>query len=208
MTLAKNLIGGRFRASVKVGMARLEWEGKEVTGSFKNHLEEFSIVKAPRMLEDLANSPNMLGNVKFTRKYGPLDVAPTPGAPFSIEDERFFRLRDRMREMWKQPEQYREINLREVSEVVYSAGSLTYFAKDLYSYACLFFAAQDVGRIRVCSWEACSNRPYFIAAHLKKRFCSAKCAELGRLKAKREWWEKHGTAWRAGRRDGGDENGT
>jgi hypothetical protein len=51
-------------------------------------------------------------------------------------------------------------------------------------------------RARFC--PVCNKR--FVAAEPKNKFCSSACSEEDRRRQKREWFRKHGKAWRRARR--------
>jgi hypothetical protein len=57
----------------------------------------------------------------------------------------------------------------------------------------------EARRFRKCKRGDCPH-PYFIAGHLKQKFCCEKCAEWGQRQWKTAWWREHGESWRREKR--------
>ena len=102
--------------------------------------------------------------------------------------------------MWSGLATCDEQDLLKGGSLRFSGGSVSFVAKALYWYLYVDLITLPTDRAKICKRERCIH-PYFIAGHLKQRFCSDECAAAGQRELKKEWWEKHGQAWRLGRRD-------
>jgi hypothetical protein len=56
-------------------------------------------------------------------------------------------------------------------------------------------AACDRRRLRKCLAEDC-EAPYFVARHLRQRYCSDPCAIWAQRQWKKNWWKEKGAEWR------------
>lgn len=53
---------------------------------------------------------------------------------------------------------------------------------------------------KTCRCHNCEcSSPYFLASRCSQKYCSEVCARPAQRSYKRDWWQKHGKAWRKGR---------
>jgi hypothetical protein len=197
LTPAKSLHDFRFCTLGGVEDVRLE--GPEVIGRFKDELVEFKGLPKRRLIEDFLNWPSDSESIlRFTRRYGPLQQEPVRGAAFRFPpiswevDQRFFR------KHWRSAAKYPDWQ-PDGGTLAFRNGRLTYTAKNLYMYLYMDLFTSEAKRLRLCRRPDCPH-PYFIAGHLKQRFCSDQCAEWGQREWKKQWWKEHGETWRAKRK--------
>jgi hypothetical protein len=175
--------------------------GDAVIGQFKLKLAEIGGTRNAGLIESFANWPGDAKSiVRFTRRYGPLEIPAIPGGPFEFHLDEFKAAQEHFREMWRTPPKHSDLELLSLGgSLRFHKASITYTAPTLYAYLYADLTTSPAERVRVCKREKCRH-PYFIAGHLKQQFCSDECAEEGQRVLKREWWEKHGQSWRAKRR--------
>ena len=159
------------------------------------------VARTGSLIQTFVNWPDDAKSVvRFTRRYGALKIPPVPGASFEFHLDEFRAVQKELREMWRNLPKYSDFQpLKLGGTLRFHRASIIYTAPTLYAYLYVDLATSPVERVRLCKREAC-HHPYFIAGHLKQRFCSDECAEEGQRVLKREWWEKHGQSWRAKRR--------
>jgi len=188
-----------FRFITLTGVHSATLAGEVISGQFKNGLSEFPAEKGATLLVSFVNSHDDPKSIlQFVRKYGPLWSPPVPNGSFSFELKKFREAQAHFREIWPAPEKLGDWE-EKAGRLRFCGGTITYSASNIFSYLQCVFSA-NIGRIRVCKSEECSH-PYLIAAHLKKQFCSANCAEAAQRSAKRDWWQKSGQIVRAERRE-------
>jgi hypothetical protein len=193
----------RFRFCTLAGVedVRLVAPNK-IAGRFKPTLEEFYGPPNRRLIEDFLNWPSDVeGVLRFTRKYGPVQTSPAGGKEFEVFWQPWTLDQRRLRSLWRQ-KSFFDLNKRERSNgtLAFQSGWLTYTAANLFVYLCMDLVTCEAKRLKICKRADCPN-PYFIARHLKQRFCSDKCAEWGQREWKKQWWTEHGAAWRQERKE-------
>lgn len=194
------------------GVEGVQLSGNAVIGQFKPTLVEMSETGNVELIESFVNWPDDAKNiVRFTRRYGPLEIPAVPGGPFEFHLDAFKAAQEHFREIWRNPRNHSDLELlNRGGSLRFHKGSITYTAPTLYAYLYADLTTSPAERVRICKREECRHQ-YFIAGHLKQQFCSDECAEEGQRVLKREWWEKHGQSWRAKRRRGiteGVKNGS
>jgi hypothetical protein len=194
-------INRELRFLTLTGVGGVELSGDAVIGHFKPKLKEFAAIPDTSLVQVFVNWPDDSNSiVRFTRKYGPLEVLPVPGAPFEFHVDAFRTAQKHFREMWGNLRKHSNLELlTRGASLRFHQGSIIYTAPTLDRYLYVDLATSPVERMRLCKREGCQH-PYFIAGHLKQQFCSDECAEEGQRALKREWWDKHGQSWRAKRR--------
>lgn len=70
------------------------------------------------------------------------------------------------------------------------------FASNVKFHQAMWLLMKQTWRARVC--QQCSA--CFVAKRQTQLYCSSDCSELAEREWKREWWRKHGDAWREKRR--------
>lgn len=176
-------------------------DGEEIVGHFKNDLIAFEGKREGRLIDKFLNWPGDLkGILRFTRKYGPLRIAAKPGIPFRFQTSDFINAQEHLRGMWQSLDIHPEEEI-EGGSLQFRQGKVTYVSATLFMYLYVDLVTTPIDRIKVCKREKCAH-PYFIAGHLKQRFCSDECAEVGQRELKKAWWDKNGQVWRANRRTG------
>jgi hypothetical protein len=183
------------------GVEGVQLSENAVIGQFKPKLVEIGGTRKVELIEMFVNWPGDAKSiVRFTRKYGPLEIPASPGVPFEFHLDEFKAAQEQFREIWKNSRKHSDLELLSLGgSLRFHKGSITYTAPTLYAYLYADLTTSPAERIRICKREECRH-PYFIAGHLKQQFCSDECAEEGQRELKREWWEKHGQSWRAKRR--------
>jgi hypothetical protein len=201
LTPTKSVRHFRFCTLAGVEDARLV-DSNKIVGRFKATLMEFYGPPKRRLIEDFLNWPSDAESIlRFTRKYGPLQGAPVGGAEFEVFWFPWKLDQRRLRSLWQRR------SIFGLSDAERTGGSLalgqswlTYRAVNLFVYLYMDLVTCEAKRLRICKRADCPN-PYFIAGHLKQRFCSDKCAEWGQREWKKKWWAEHGTAWRHQRKE-------
>jgi hypothetical protein len=176
-------------------------DSNKIVGRFKGTPEEFCGPSKGRLIEDFLNWPSDLKSIlRFTRKYGPLQVPAIGSGEFEVFWHPWTVDQRRFRSLWRQ-KGFFDLNEWERSSgtLAYRNGWLTYTAANLYVYLYMDLVTCEAKRLRICKRADCPN-PYFIAHHLKQRFCSDKCAQWGQREWKKQWWNEHGQSWRKQRR--------
>ncbi|HXM64157.1 MAG TPA: hypothetical protein VN950_25065 [Terriglobales bacterium] len=201
----------KFRFCNLAGVENVQLIGSNrIVGRFQADLKEFYGPSKHRLIEDFLNwrsDPKSI--LRFTRKYGPLRDEPVAGKEFEVFWWPWQADQKRLRSLW------RRRGVFDLSEAESTGGSLalgkgwlTYRVVNLFVYLYMDLVTCEAKRLKICKRADCPN-PYFIASHLKQRFCSDKCAEWGQREWKKQWWTEHGTAWRENRKKlKGDKNVT
>ncbi len=190
LTPAKSRRNFRFCTLAGVEDVRLVGTNK-IVGRFKATLEEFYGLPKRRLIEDFLNwSSDPESVLHFTRKYGPLRDAPIGGREFEFPWFHWTLDQRRLRSLWRR-------RVYDLSDAESTGGSLalgkgwlTYRAVNLFMYLYMDLVTCEAKRLRICKRADCPT-PYFIASHLKQRFCSDKCAEWGQREWKKQWWTEH-----------------
>lgn len=200
---------GKFRFCTLAGVQDAELvNGEEIHGHFRQDLKEFYGVRRGRLVEDFVNWASDPGAIlTFTRKFGPLECEPVAGTDFHFHLASWEISQQHFRDLWKTSKKYPDWEPKGGS-LAFRKGWLTYTASNLYMFLYMDLVTCEAKRLRTCKRFDCPN-PYFIAGHLRQKFCSDRCAQWGQRQWKAAWWKAHGTSWRAGRpHRKGDKNGT
>jgi hypothetical protein len=80
----------------------------------------------------------------------------------------------------------------------WAKGSVVYVPRTEFQRA-VYALLRKSSLAKMCGNPDCPD-PYFVAKRAGQRYCRDKCAELFQKEWKREWWAKHGNAWRRGRK--------
>src|ERR1700687_4361497 len=170
-----------FRFCTLAGVEDAELVGtNKIAGRFKSNLEEFYGPPKRRLIEDFLNWPSDPQSVlRFTRKYGPLRDQPIAGAEFEVFWFPWKLEQRRLRSLWEQRRIFELPDAeRNGGSLALGKGWLTYRAVNLFVYLYMDLVTWKTKRLRMCKRADCPT-PFFIASHLKQRFCSDKCAEWG-----------------------------
>ena len=184
-----------------LGARNVRQVGDEIVGHFKSVLISFEGEREGRLIDKFLNwtsDPESIA--RFTRKYGPLEISAVPGNEFRFRVTEFGRLQRRLRTIWKDIDTHTEPTLLRGGSVNFRGGSVSFIAKTLFWYLYLDLLTIPIERVKICKRDQCVH-PYFIAGHLKQRFCSDECAGENQRELKKEWWDKNGRAWRINRRE-------
>jgi hypothetical protein len=191
----------KFRFCTLAGVEDVRLAGsKRIFGRFQANLTEFYGPPKGRLIEDFLNWPSDPKSIlRFTRKYGPLQDEPIGSAEFEVFWLPWRMDQRRLRSLWQKRRVF------ELSDAARAGGSLTlgkgwltYRAVNLFVYLYMDLVTCEANRLRMCKRADCPN-PYFVASHLKQRFCSEQCAAWGQREWKKQWWTEHGQSWRAKR---------
>ena len=183
-----------------IGVQRCRLVGNNILGEFKTSLMELGGKRDYRLIDTFLNLPDdPKGILKFTRRFGPLNIPPTPGGHFVYPITDYMTLLEDLDYMWRNVRKYSDFELLSLGgSLRFHGGSIIYTAPTLLAFLKVDLITTPVERVRVCNWRECSH-PYYVARHLNQQFCSHQCGDEHMRAYKREWWEKHGRAWRAKR---------
>jgi hypothetical protein len=193
----------RIRFCTLAGVKDLRLTGKEISGRWESVLIPIYGPTPKRLVEDFANwssEPNEI--LRFTRKYGPLASICRHEKRFSFTLGQWRSEQRGLQSMWEglspQPQKYLGVSVSEKNSGVWSFWDqqLTYRAANLGEFLYLDLFSCPVERLRKCLRPDCPN-PYFIARHLKQKYCRESCANWAQTVWKKQWWQKNGKKWRA-----------
>jgi hypothetical protein len=177
----------------------VELIGNFVHGRWKGEVREYYGPHSRHLIEDFLNSSNAPDAIlRFTRKYGSLYESPVSGREFRFHVHVWKSAQTHFRSLWTHLSDFPDWQ-PEGGSLAYRNGFLTYTAANLYMFLYMDLVTCPATRVRKCKREDCLH-PYFVARHLKQRFCTEICAEWGQRGWKKQWWNEHGQSWRAERR--------
>ena len=172
-----------------------------IVGKWKSEPLVFYGLRGGRLLiEDFLNWPSDdAGILRFIRKYGPLYDSPLVADSFGVNIVLWSRWKKSIRGEW---EGLMEAPHTFEFETAVNNAVLSYVNRRfelrvdcLRAFLELELASCDRKRLRKCEAPECST-PYFVARHLRQKYCSDKCAEWAQKSWKKKWWEEHGEEWR------------
>jgi hypothetical protein len=200
MTLAK--LPRQFHFCVLAGIKEVRLEGEQITGRWKTSLTRFYGPEKDRLVQDFANWGNDASDIlRFTKKYGPLQQRAIAGESFSFSLSDWVKTQENFRRIWVGMHKDHRIvagwsfSPDEGGALEYLDGRLVYTAGDLNAFLWLDFYTCKLERLRTCVRPSCPAR-FFIAHHLRQRFCSENCAGWGQRISKKIWWKRKGEQWR------------
>jgi hypothetical protein len=198
--LTPSLHPRNLQLRTSLGVEEAKEVGNEIVGRFKSELIAFEGIREGRLIDKFLNWPDDTKSIRrFTRKYGPLEITAKPKTPFRFPEADFRGAQQRLGEMWRSLDIRPEERI-ETGSLLCRQGAVIYVAPTLFMYLHVDLVTIPIDRAKVCKRDGCVP-PYFIAGHLKQRFCSDECADFGQRELKKEWWDKNGAAWRANRRN-------
>jgi hypothetical protein len=155
-------------------------------------------VRPQGLVEDFANwSSDPLDIARFTKRHGPLTVAQVGrGQDFSFSVADWEQCQRQFREDWKGSRSgalgwRNTLDAEQGERFSRIFGKLTYVASTLFRMLQLELRAIPPHRLRRCAKPDCEH-PYFVAPHLRQRYCSTLCVNWAQKKWKRQWWTEHG----------------
>jgi hypothetical protein len=187
-----------------IGTQDVRVEREEIVGRWQETIRDFCARPDRLLVEDFLNwSDEPQEIARFTMMYAPLGErypkisCPTPGAEFRFSLELWRDVQDYFRNAWifraAAPESaFAPLSSADHLEI--RGKELVYRASCLASFMELELTTASLDRLRYCEGNDCST-PYFVAAHLKQRYCSSVCAESAQAEAKKKWWKEKGSAW-------------
>ena len=181
-------------------------DGEKVVGRWKKIFTWFYVPDERRLSEDFANWGSDPEDVlRFTRRYGPLEVKWQSGRQFTESlkgwrcAQQLFRLiwETYLAEFSKRPTARRTWALVTKRGELFESlgGRIVFIAATLWRLLLLDLNSCPIERLRKCGWLGCPN-PYFVAHHLRAKYCSDVCAGRAQKRWKRRWWQEHGDEWR------------
>jgi len=200
----------RLRFYTLAGVSGAQLQGDTVTIVQKNPLPEFRGAQNGTFCSEFANWANDAeGVLRFTRRYGALNAPLVSGAEYSFLIGEWQREQLRIRSAWDMTQyifkefrlhrhgdpQQEVVRVEEGEEFVRRSGTLEYKTRSLYRLIWMQLVSFPQERLLICCRPDCSTR-YFIATHLRQKYCSDLCAHWAQRGWKREWWKKHGDDWR------------
>jgi hypothetical protein len=187
-------------------------ERQQIEGTFSEGM--LVITNRKKICEDFANWPSEVESIlKFTRKYGPLDVDAKPGGFFRFTQLDWWVCQQNFRSLWKSMMPGVNFSAADLAEgetpfcchsdrgvTLYLSPRGTSIQLDkLWPLIELCFRSLPHERLRFCPAEFCPN-PYFVATHLRQNYCGLEqCIRWGDLKAKRDYWNRNKERFSAAR---------
>jgi hypothetical protein len=218
VNLANNL-NQRVRVFTLAGVRSAELDGDVVTGRWQDDLTKmFGSKRTKSLIAEFANWPSTAAKIlNFTKRYGALSCAASSGTsnggetfsePLSAwrESQRIFQRRWEQRNilvyaptaLGTAEASHNMIHLSHRGGAVIQVGTLYWLLT-----VELFLLPQE--RTKKCQRPGCEN-PYFIAHHLKQRYCGEECARWAQQQWKLEWWAREGQKWRVARASSKSKN--
>jgi hypothetical protein len=195
----------RIKFCTLAGAERVLLEGAEISGKW-DPISNPGFLCGPtrrRLSEDFANwSTEPSEILRFTKKYGPLRLDLQRSKRFEFSLKAWRTEQRNFRDCWEglSPQLRRYGGLSTFGKTFhgwsFSRGELTYTAADLGEFLYLDLFSCPAERLRKCVRPDCKN-PYFIARHLKQKYCNDSCANWAQGVWKKQWWQKQGKKWRA-----------
>ena len=213
-----------FMTLAKTKSARLC--GDEIVGRFAESKPLF-LANAKTVCERFANCDGSGEAVlKFTRTYGPLNIAVAPGKLFRFQLDEWQKAQSEFLWTWRTttPSMLPELeklgvaSRKQIGRIAFLEGCYLRVsrqgnrlgAEKLSTLLNICMAAIPVERLRVCPAKGCT-KPYFVAHHLKQTLCGAdKCKAWNGKRLKREYWAREKGPILAARKLArkGERNGT
>jgi hypothetical protein len=191
-------LGRSFQFYTLAGVENVHLEGERVVGRWKSSLVRIYARENGALIHDFLNwriEPKSI--VLFTKTHGPLDREAMPGCEFSFQSSAWTKLQAAMRSIWRN--QRKATGDWEMSsddgDLACENRQLVYRARTLFLFFCMDLVTRPVDQMKMCGCPECPT-PFFIARHLRQRFCSEKCAGWGQRQLKKEWWAQYGESWR------------
>ncbi len=207
----KSLVDIQFYTLAGVSEAQLE--GDKINVVQRSPLPEFRGPQIGILCSEFANWPNDAeGVLRFTRRYGALKAPLISGEKYSFTLDDWRKDHLRIRSIWDMDQyifkkfglhrdgdpQQEVVRAEEGEEFVRRFGRLEYKTQSLYRLIWMQLVSIPRERLLRCCRPNCVT-PYFVASHLRQKYCSDLCAHSAQRVWKREWWKKHGDDWRRGR---------
>jgi hypothetical protein len=199
-----------FAVYTPIGTEAVRFEGVEVVGRWQQQLEEFSGSKNRLLVEDFVNwgsEPKDI--VRFTKFYAPLiaeDERPSEGNEFRFSLKSWRDIQRTFQSMWQARMGRTAASNTFGGHLPYAMSvdqnRLVLRVHSLRFFLSLELAMAPAERLRKCGRPDCSA-PYFVATHLKQRYCSPNCARQAQAQWKENWWAKKGQDWLKKRKGSG-----
>jgi hypothetical protein len=193
----------RLRFCTLAGVKDLRLRSKQISGRWESLPMQIYGPTPKRLAEDFANWPDKPDEIlRFTQKYGPLQSIWRSEKHFKFTLEDWRTDQRNFRHWWEgispQLRKYGGVSFFEqnIHGWTFSDGQLTYAAANLGEFLYLDLFSCPVERLRKCLRPDCRN-PYFIARHLKQKYCQESCANWAQAVWKKQWWQAEGKKWRA-----------
>jgi len=148
-----------------------------------------------------ADEPEIL---RFVRRFGPLTIPHgKPGAAFAVRLEEWRDFQRSFRLAWEEWSlegpwgRWQSVTHFEPREEMmeHLDGQVKLSFTTLGRYLLFALRALPRERLKLCRRPDCPHR-YFIAQHLKERYCGEECANWGDKQVKRRWWNETGASQR------------
>ena len=211
---------GIIRFITLAGVESVDVEGDSITGAWKPELTWRSQPKKRgSAAEDFANwSDSETAILRFTKRYGPLEVRPTEGKQFCFLIDQWRNDRKGIRFLWEMvrmgadfgslgkdephinfegPNRW-SLPAQAGDQFAYERGQLVYRTGTLLRFLMLDLLSVPREYLRTCKRPNCPAG-YFVAEHRREDYCSPECKQWAQRLWKRNWWNEKGKPQRKGR---------
>jgi len=171
-----------------------------IIGKWKSPPKVFSGSRGHLLIEDFLNWRSDDASVlRFIRRYGPLYLSPTSDESFAVNIVHWSAWKRSVRRLWEglmeDPHSFELEETMNNAVLSYVNRRFEFRPDWLITFMELELASCDRKRLRKCAAPDCDS-PYFVARHLRQKYCSDKCAQWAQKTWKKKWWEEHGDEWR------------
>jgi len=191
------------------GVESVRVEGEDVVGRWRVHLPMIW-AKGPkpgRVVEEFVNTEGDLRSIaRFTGKYGPLGQTALEGQEFRVSAAKWLERQQWIREQWallsgkglafpdggelsfsNMGTSQHQVHPLDWVGFDYKRRCLVYRAATLRDYLTFDLFSLPFERLKLCAGEDCPH-PYFLAPHLRQKYCSEPCAWKGLRASKLDWY--------------------
>jgi hypothetical protein len=193
----------KLRVEVQTGTQNVLLKGDYITGEWASEavvhridetraiaLELLNVTHVQRKYEDAA--------LDFTKKFGPITILFGHGASFKFSISEWKSARQQLHIAWKAASSTARWNRSPLylpidgDHFIFEKAGITFRTQKLLTYAALEIASIPTARLRRCANfpHGCKS-PFFFASDLRERYCSQRCANEAKKRAKLRWWNEN-----------------
>jgi hypothetical protein len=163
------------------------------------HFSPEGVPGIKKLLEEFANCrPDPDAVVRFTKKYGPLRVSVAQYRDFKFRISTWLAAQSQFQKIWTRG-RTRRVRFWPVDTLKAKPGEsfsvspwyYEYRTSNLHRLLLLELFSLVQARLKLCRRPDCPT-PYFVATHLRQRYCSTACFGWRQRELKRAWWNAKG----------------